>query len=69
MPVFNFITWIANKILDEANAELYDPDKIQAELINISLQLEAGEITEKDYNKKEADLLDRLEESQENFDE
>jgi len=69
MPVFNFITWIANKILDEANAELYDPDKIQAELINISLQLEAGEITEKDYNKKESDLLDRLEESQENFDE
>jgi len=69
MPVFNFITWIANKILDEANAELYDPDKIQAELINISPQLEAGEITEKDYNKKESDLLDRLEESQENFDE
>jgi len=69
MPVFNFITWIANKILDEANAELYDPDKIQAELINLSFQLEAGEITEKDYNQKESDLLDRLEESQENFDE
>jgi len=69
MPVFNFITWIGGKILDEANAELYDPDKIQAELINLSFQLEAGEITEKDYNQKESDLLDRLEESQENFDE
>lgn len=64
MPVLKFVTWIAGKVLDEAERELYDPEKIQAELVNLSMQLEGGEITEETYNEKESELLDRLEAAQ-----
>ncbi len=56
MPVIKFVTWLAGKVLDEAERELYDPENIQAELVNLSFQLEAGEITEDEYNQKETDL-------------
>jgi len=32
--------------------------------MNLSMKLDEGEISEEDYNKREAELLDRLSESQ-----
>ena len=65
MPIIKFVTWIAEKILDEAERDLYDPEKIQADLVNLANQLESGEITEEEYNQEETLLIDRLEVSQE----
>ena len=55
-------TEIADKIRDMAENELYGDDKIKEELLRLQLMLEAGGITEDEYNKAEAILLKRLEE-------
>ena len=56
------ITWIAEKIRDMALEELEDtPEKLQRELLDLQMALEIEEITEKEYEKKEKDILERLE--------
>jgi Gas vesicle protein G len=47
------------------NEELYSPDKIQEELMQLQLQFELDEITEAEYNTREAELLDRLDQARE----
>jgi hypothetical protein len=52
------------KVIDrQLNEELYSPDKIQEELMQLQLQFELDEISEAEYTAREADLLARLDES------
>lgn len=62
--VLRFVTWIAEKVSEAVDKEYYNPEAIQRELMNLSMKLDEGEISEEDYNKREAELLDRLSESQ-----
>ena len=56
------IIWIAEKIRDMALEELEDtPEKLQRELLDLQMALEAEQITEAEYQKKEKDILERLE--------
>lgn len=52
--------WIAEKLQDVANKELFDPDKIHEELMTLQAKLDMGEMTEKDYSICEKKLLERL---------
>jgi len=56
------VVWIAEKVRDIALEELEDtPKKLQRELLDLQMALEAEQITEAEYKKKEAEILSRLE--------
>ena len=52
--------WIAEQILEQAEAELYDDGVIQAQLMEIQAAREAGEIDEETAAEAEDILLERL---------
>ena len=54
------ISWIAEKIFEQADKELYSEDAIQGKLLELELRFDMGEIDEKDYNELEEKLLNRL---------
>lgn len=55
---------ILKVIHDEAHNELYNPEKIRQELMQLQVALEMNEITEEQYDAAEEVLLDRLDEIQ-----
>ena len=56
------IVWLAEKIWDMALEELEDtPEKLQRELLDLQMALEVEQITEAEYQKKEKNILERLE--------
>ena len=54
------VTWIAKKIVEQADKELYSEDAIRGKLLELELRFDMGEIAEKDYNEQEETLLKRL---------
>ena len=52
--------WVAEKIAERAEDELYDPKKIQGKLMELELMLDLGEITEEAYMEAEEELLELL---------
>ncbi|MCF7740930.1 MAG: gas vesicle protein GvpG [Candidatus Marinimicrobia bacterium] len=61
--MLKFVTWIAEKISEAVDQEYYNPEIIKQELMNLSKKFDEGEISEEEFNKREAELLDRLSES------
>ncbi|MER7660145.1 MULTISPECIES: gas vesicle protein GvpG [unclassified Streptomyces] len=56
--------WVLQQVVDEAERQYYDPSAIQSELARLSDQLDAGEIDEAEFDRREDELLDRLEKMQ-----
>lgn len=54
------VLWLARVISEQAERTLYDEDVIRASLLDLERQLDAGQISEEDYDKQEEILLDRL---------
>jgi gas vesicle protein GvpG len=52
--------WLAERIQEQAEAELYDEDVIRAQLMDIEAAHEAGEISEEEATQAEDQLLERL---------
>lgn len=52
--------FIFNQILDMAERELYDEDRIREDLLLLQVQLEDGDIQEDEYVAREAEILERL---------
>jgi hypothetical protein len=53
--------WAIKQVVQEAERIYYDPATIRAELARLEEQMEAGEITEEEFDSLEDELLDRLE--------
>jgi hypothetical protein len=53
--------WIAEKLADVAERELSDETAIRRLLVEAEAALEAGELSEDEYEQVEDELLDRLE--------
>jgi hypothetical protein len=53
--------WAIKQVVQEAERIYYDPATIRAELARLEEQMEAGEITEDEFDRLEDELLDRLE--------
>jgi hypothetical protein len=53
---------IFREVADRAEAELYDEDKVKAELMAAYRQLEEGTLSEEDFAEREAALVERLDE-------
>ena len=61
--MLRFLVWVARKVSEAVDQEYYSPDAIKRELLDISMKVESGEISEEEYKKRETELLDRLSQS------
>ncbi len=52
--------WVLRQVLSEAERQYYDPSAVQRELAELSRRLDAGEIDEDEFDRREDELLDRL---------
>jgi len=69
--VFNLVTapvlgpirgvhWLAEKIVEAAESELLDEERVRGELLELQMRLEIGELTEEEYDRQEKVLVERL---------
>jgi len=63
--IFSGLLNLAKIIQKQVNEEMYDPKKLQQELMDLQLKLEMDEISEEEYNDLEEDILERMEKSRE----
>jgi hypothetical protein len=57
--------WIAEKLLERVENEIYDEGKVRAQLMELELRLDLGELSEAAYMAQEELLLARLREIRE----
>jgi hypothetical protein len=57
------ITWIAEKIAEQADNELYSEEAVRGKLVELEMSLEVGEISEEEYQAGEDVLLMLLKEA------
>lgn len=58
------VAWLAEKLKDLAEKELYDEDRIREELMTLQAKLDMEVITEEEYHSREKELLERINEIQ-----
>jgi hypothetical protein len=58
----NGTIWIAEKLLEQAENEMYDEGKVRAKLMEMEMLLDLGDISEDEYMAAEDELLQRLRE-------
>ncbi|MFD4143916.1 MULTISPECIES: gas vesicle protein GvpG [unclassified Streptomyces] len=56
------VGWVVERVLEAAEDEYYDPAPVQQALASLEAELLAGEIDEETFDRREDELLDRLEE-------
>jgi hypothetical protein len=52
--------WIAEQLAEEAERELYDENRIKRELLQLELDEDEGRVSSAERERKEAELLERL---------
>jgi hypothetical protein len=57
--------WLAEKLLEQVEAEIYDEGKVKGALMELETRLDLGEIDEAAYLEAEDELLQRLREIRE----
>jgi hypothetical protein len=55
------VAWIAERLAEEAERELYDEGRIMSELAALEELRNRGELSEERFDRGVADLLERLE--------
>jgi len=55
------VAWVAEKVAEEAERELYDERRIMRELAELESAKEDGQISEETFNRGVDELLQRLE--------
>ncbi|MFI9076579.1 gas vesicle protein GvpG [Streptomyces sioyaensis] len=53
--------WVLDQVLLTAEREYYDPEPVREELRHMERQLLDGSMTPEEFDRREDDLLDRLE--------
>jgi len=56
-----FTVWLAEKLKESATLEMTDEAKVHEELLHLQMQYEMGEIGEKEFEKREARLMEQME--------
>ncbi|MEV6262667.1 gas vesicle protein GvpG [Streptomyces sp. NPDC051784] len=54
--------WVADQLVDTAEREYYDPAPVKAALVDLERDLVEGRITDDEFDSREDELLDRLDE-------
>jgi Gas vesicle protein G len=52
--------WVAERVLEEAERQLNDPELIEQQIIEAEAAYERGELSEEEFEQIEQNLLDRL---------
>ncbi|MFD7609456.1 gas vesicle protein GvpG [Streptomyces sp. NPDC059828] len=58
------VAWVMDRVIEAAEDEYYDPAPVHRALAELERQLLAGDIDEETFDRREDELLDRLEEIQ-----
>jgi hypothetical protein len=53
--------WVVDQVLVTAEREYYDPEPVRAQLAALEKELLSGCIDEEEFDRREDELLDRLE--------
>ncbi|MFF1400496.1 gas vesicle protein GvpG [Streptomyces sp. NPDC058287] len=56
------VVWVMDRVMEAAEQEYYDPAPVHRELAQLEQKLLTGEIDEETFDRREDELLDRLEE-------
>ncbi|MFE7775214.1 gas vesicle protein GvpG [Streptomyces sp. NPDC057445] len=56
------VAWVLDRVVEEAENTYYDPAPVYEELAALEADLRAGRIDEETFERRENELLDRLEE-------
>jgi hypothetical protein len=54
--------WSVDQVVEAAAREYYGPAAVRRELVELSRELDAGLISAEEFDRREDELLDRLEE-------
>ena len=57
-----FPVWVAKKLAESAEKDMMDDSKVYEDLLALQMRHELGEISDEEYEKQEARLVERLEE-------
>lgn len=57
----DFLIWLAEKLQEIAEHEITDESKLKEELLKVRTLYETDQISEKEYTKREDEILKRLE--------
>ena len=58
------VVWVAERVAEEVERELYDEGNIRRQLLQVELDHEDGKLSDEDRNAQEEALLERLAVSQ-----
>ncbi|MGW0548697.1 gas vesicle protein GvpG [Streptomyces altiplanensis] len=56
------VGWVVQQVVRTAEDQYYDPGPVMRELAELEKALESGQIDEETFDRREDELLDRLEE-------
>lgn len=56
----NTVTWIGKRLAEQAEEQLNDTEELKRQLVALEQKLEAGEMTEEEFEELELDLVMRL---------
>ncbi|MFH8515624.1 gas vesicle protein GvpG [Streptomyces gelaticus] len=56
------VAWVMERVVEAAENKYYDPAPVERELAALERALVAGEIDEETFDRREDELLDRLDE-------
>jgi Gas vesicle protein G len=57
------VVWVAEQVADETERQLYDENRIRAELLQLEFEAEEGGLSDEEVAAREDELLQRLAES------
>lgn len=57
----DFLIWLAREVREIAEREITDESKLKEELLKVRTLYETDQISEKEYQKREDEILKRLE--------
>lgn len=58
---FNGLLWVLEEIRKREEEELYNEDAVKAELAELYARLESGSIQEEEFERRESELVERIE--------
>lgn len=65
MSPVNLAIWVAEKLKEQANAQMYDVAAIKASLERLQEQFEMDQVNKQEFEKLETKLLEQLQTAQE----
>jgi uncharacterized membrane protein len=54
------VVWVAERVLEEAERQLDDPEHVERQIEEAEAQYERGELSEQEFEQIEEELLQRL---------